>query len=78
MNRFHALAAAALVLATGLSGRADEGNAEQEKAYVALKSIGAKAGPSIDSAGKPIFALFLKGSQVTDGGLEPIKHLTEI
>jgi hypothetical protein len=65
--------AAALLLFTGLSGRAQDDNAEQEQAIARIEKLGGKCELDEKRPGKPVIKVDLRRTKVTDADLDTIR-----
>ena len=67
-----------LLVACVQLGWAAEPNAEQSKAVVEIQQLGGRVTMDEKSPGKPVIAVELGMSRVTDAGLENLRGLTEL
>jgi Leucine-rich repeat (LRR) protein len=69
---------AALLLLTGLSGRAQADNAEQEQAIARIEKLGGAVELDEQRPGKPVIKVDLRRTKVTDADLEILKAFTQL
>src|ERR1041385_7776219 len=70
--------AAALLLFTGLSGRAQDDNAEQEQAIARIEKLGGKFELDEKRPGKPLIKVDLYRTKVANTDLEILKGFTQL
>jgi hypothetical protein len=72
------LLAMVLLLVAGMAGYSAEPDAEQEAAIAAIKKLGGKVHVDDKRPGKPVVAVGLRSTRVTDAGLVHLKGLTQL